>query len=80
MTDLSRIKPSHTARASYIYVRQSTPSQVEHNYTTANPRRASTRWPTEPVNSAGGRIRSSLLMTTSVSPEPAQINAPVSRA
>ncbi len=31
MTDLSRIKPSHTARASCIYVRQSTPSQVEHN-------------------------------------------------
>src|SRR5580658_4404595 len=31
MTDLSRIKPSHTARASYIYVRQSSPSQVEHN-------------------------------------------------
>jgi len=31
MTDLSRIKPSHTARAAFIYVRQSTPSQVEHN-------------------------------------------------
>jgi DNA invertase Pin-like site-specific DNA recombinase len=31
MTDLSRIKPSHTARASCIYVRQSSPSQVEHN-------------------------------------------------
>src|SRR6202050_5270472 len=31
MTDLSRIKPSHTARASYIYVRQSSLSQVEHN-------------------------------------------------
>ncbi len=31
MTDLSRIKPSHTARASYIYVRQSSPAQVEHN-------------------------------------------------
>jgi len=31
MTDLSRIKPSHTARTAFIYVRQSTPSQVEHN-------------------------------------------------
>jgi DNA invertase Pin-like site-specific DNA recombinase len=31
MTDFSRIKPSHTARASCIYVRQSSPSQVEHN-------------------------------------------------
>ena len=25
MTDLSKIKPSHTARAAYIYIRQSTP-------------------------------------------------------
>ena len=31
MTDLSRIQPSHTGRASYIYVRQSSSSQVEHN-------------------------------------------------
>jgi len=31
MTDLSRINPSHTARASCIYIRQSSPSQVEHN-------------------------------------------------
>ena len=27
MTDLSRIKPSHTQRAAYVYVRQSTPGQ-----------------------------------------------------
>ena len=31
MTDLSRISPSHVARAAFIYVCQSTPSQVEHN-------------------------------------------------
>ena len=31
MTDLSRIKPSHTARKAFIYVRQSTAAQVEHN-------------------------------------------------
>jgi DNA invertase Pin-like site-specific DNA recombinase len=31
MTDLSKIKPTHTRRAAFIYVRQSTPSQVEHN-------------------------------------------------
>jgi len=31
MTDLSKIKPSHTQRAAYIYIRQSTPGQVEHN-------------------------------------------------
>jgi DNA invertase Pin-like site-specific DNA recombinase len=31
MTDPSKIKPSHTQRAAYIYIRQSTPGQVEHN-------------------------------------------------
>jgi DNA invertase Pin-like site-specific DNA recombinase len=31
MTDLSKIKPSHLQRAAFVYVRQSTPSQVEHN-------------------------------------------------
>lgn len=31
MTDLSKVKPSHTARAAFIYVRQSSVSQVEHN-------------------------------------------------
>jgi len=31
MTDLSKIKPAHTQRAAYVYIRQSTPGQVEHN-------------------------------------------------
>jgi DNA invertase Pin-like site-specific DNA recombinase len=31
MTDPSKIKPSHTQRAAYIYIRQSSPGQVEHN-------------------------------------------------
>lgn len=31
MTDPSKIKPTHTQRAAYVYVRQSTPGQVEHN-------------------------------------------------
>ncbi|HTF69942.1 MAG TPA: recombinase family protein [Edaphobacter sp.] len=31
MTDLSKLKPSHTQRAAYVYIRQSTPGQVEHN-------------------------------------------------
>ena len=31
MTDLTKIQPTHTQRAACIYVRQSTPSQVEHN-------------------------------------------------
>jgi DNA invertase Pin-like site-specific DNA recombinase len=31
MTDLSKINPSHTQRAAYVYIRQSTPGQVEHN-------------------------------------------------
>jgi DNA invertase Pin-like site-specific DNA recombinase len=31
MTDLSKIKPSHLARAAFVYIRQSTPGQIEHN-------------------------------------------------
>ena len=31
MTDPSKIKLSHTQRAACVYVRQSTPGQVEHN-------------------------------------------------
>jgi DNA invertase Pin-like site-specific DNA recombinase/uncharacterized protein YndB with AHSA1/START domain len=31
MTDPSKIKPSHTQRAAFVYIRQSTPGQVEHN-------------------------------------------------
>lgn len=31
MTDFAKIKPIHTQRAACIYVRQSTPAQVEHN-------------------------------------------------
>src|SRR6201987_2057808 len=31
MNDLSKISPSHLGRAAYIYLRQSTPAQVEHN-------------------------------------------------
>lgn len=31
MTDPSKIKLSHLQRAAYVYIRQSTPGQVEHN-------------------------------------------------
>jgi DNA invertase Pin-like site-specific DNA recombinase len=31
MTDSCEIQPSHTQRAAYVYIRQSTPGQVEHN-------------------------------------------------
>ena len=31
MTDLSKIRPSHLERAALVYLRQSSPSQVEHN-------------------------------------------------
>jgi DNA invertase Pin-like site-specific DNA recombinase len=31
MTDPSKVKPSHIQRPAYVYVRQSTPGQVEHN-------------------------------------------------
>ena len=30
MTDSCKIQPSHTQRAAYVYIRQSTPGQVEH--------------------------------------------------
>jgi DNA invertase Pin-like site-specific DNA recombinase len=36
MTDTSKIKPSHTQRSAFVYIRQSTPSQVErHRESTA---------------------------------------------
>ena len=31
MNDITKIGASHLGRAAYIYLRQSTPSQVEHN-------------------------------------------------
>ena len=31
MTDLSKIKPAHTLRGAFVYVRQSSAAQVEHN-------------------------------------------------
>src|ERR1700756_2143223 len=31
MTDASKINPAHTQRAAYVYIRQSSPGQVEHN-------------------------------------------------
>jgi hypothetical protein len=31
MIDPSKIKPAHIQRAAYVYIRQSTPGQVEHN-------------------------------------------------
>ena len=62
MTDFAKIKPIHTQRAACIYVRQSTPAQVEHN---ENPPLASTPWPTEPANWAGPASRWSSSMKTS---------------
>jgi hypothetical protein len=31
MSDPSKIKPAHTQRAAYVYIRQSLPGQVAHN-------------------------------------------------
>jgi DNA invertase Pin-like site-specific DNA recombinase len=31
MIDVSKIRPSHTQRTAFVYIRQSTPGQVEHN-------------------------------------------------
>src|SRR6267142_7074834 len=55
MTDHSKIKPAHLQRDAFVYVRQSTPSQVEHNresterqYALAN-RAVELGWPREQV-------------------------------
>jgi DNA invertase Pin-like site-specific DNA recombinase len=31
MNDFTKVKPSHTQRAAIVYIRQSTPAQVEYN-------------------------------------------------
>ena len=31
MSDFTKVKPSHTQRAAIVYIRQSTPAQVEYN-------------------------------------------------
>jgi DNA invertase Pin-like site-specific DNA recombinase len=31
MTDFSKVRPSHTRRSAFVYIRQSSPSQVENN-------------------------------------------------
>ncbi len=55
MTDHSKIKPDHLQREAFVYVRQSTPSQVEHNresterqYALAN-RAVELGWPRQQV-------------------------------
>ena len=55
MTDHSKVKPDHLQRDAFVYVRQSTPSQVEHNresterqYALAN-RAVELGWPRERV-------------------------------
>ena len=54
MTDLSKIKASHTQRAAIVYLRQSTPFQVEHNRESTARQYA---WPTKPVNWVGPKNR-----------------------
>jgi hypothetical protein len=54
MTDLSKIKSTHTQRAACVYIRQSTPSQVEY---TVNPQRASMLCPREPASWAGQKSK-----------------------
>ncbi len=48
MTDPSKIKETHTQRAAFVYLRQSTPAQVEHNranFRTRSPAPAATNVP-----------------------------------
>jgi hypothetical protein len=48
MTDVSKIRVSHLQRAAFVYLRQSTLSQVEHN-------RESTARPGAPLDNNSGR-------------------------
>src|SRR5439155_21831791 len=65
MTDHIKIKPAHLQRDAFVYVRQSTPSQVEHNresterqYALAN-RAVELGWPRQQVfDRAGSIVRS----------------------
>lgn len=56
MNDFSKVKPSHTQRAAFVYIRQSSPSQVD---TTVSPPLASTLWSRKPARWAGPRNKSS---------------------
>ena len=31
MSDFTKVRPSHTRRSAFVYIRQSSPSQVENN-------------------------------------------------
>ena len=31
MNDFNKVRPSHTQRAAFVYIRQSSPAQVEYN-------------------------------------------------
>jgi hypothetical protein len=77
MTDPSKVKPSHTQRAAFIYIRQSSPSQVEHNReSTARQYALADR----ACQLGGPKNRLSSSMKTSDSPAPAPTSAPASLA
>jgi len=73
MTDPSKIKETHTQRAAFVYLRQSTPAQVEHN-------RESTARQYALADKAcqlgWSKEQGSSLMKTLGSPAPAPTNAP----
>jgi hypothetical protein len=52
MNDLAKVKPNHTQRTAFVYIRQSSPAQVEYN---ASPPRANMLWSTKRRNSVGPR-------------------------
>lgn len=67
MTDVSKIKPAHTQRSAFVYIRQSTASQVEHN-------RESTQRQYALVDRAGSANGSTWWTRTLECPVPAPTN------
>jgi hypothetical protein len=62
---MSKISAEHLSRGAYVYARQSTADQLQHNHESAGD---SMHWPSARAVSAG--LRSSSSMTISGSPPP----------
>ena len=49
MNDLVKVTPSHTKRTAFVYIRQSSPAQVEYNRESTARQYACSRRPRNPV-------------------------------
>ena len=64
MTDASKIKVSHLQRAAYVYIRQSTPGQVEHNRESTARQYALAHVPSQPEAQGAEDPEGDLIVTT----------------